>query len=191
MGRKPHTGEAKRRSATSRRGLGVAFGAAAVGLMAASAAVACTVGAHGWLVIVREEAPTVSNNPIDISVASTLNHSLAPGPGDSDGIYIDPDYVDTAENPLTRQECRDGDDDPNDDVRIGTVTYGEPAGQTPPVDRDSVDQYGYLYGEGTAQIDLADLNRDPDAEAFYGTYEICTEPDPSAHWDHFRIIDDS
>lgn len=174
-----------------RRRLGVAFGATGVGMIAASAAFACTVGVHGGLLITPEEAPTVSNNPIDISVYSTDNHSTRPGPGDSGGIYIDPDHVDAGKDPQTRQECLEADDDTTDDERIGTITYGEPAGQTPPVDRDTVDQYGYLYGEGTAQIDLADLNRDPDADHFYGTYEICTDPEPSNHWDHFRIIDDS
>lgn len=180
-----HTTDNGRRPTATRRTLVIGLigvGGTMVGL---SAAFACTVGLHGGLLIVPQEEPTVSNDPVSIQVYSTDQGAPVSGTQvSSSGLYIDPDPV-TGPGGTNPEECLDGDDDSSDDKQIGTVTYG-----SPPVDPDE-DLGEFLYGEGTGSINLSDLVEDTGDPLSYGTYEICTGLEPNNHWDHFRIIDDS
>lgn len=155
-----------------RRGLVVAVAGAGTALVGLSAAFACTVGLHGGLLIVPEEAP-LEDQEIDISVYSTDNESLDPGPSWDNpyDVFIDRDAVSGTGSVTNPQECKGGD---GDDEDIGDINFGTPANSL----SDPKDD-GYVYGEGSATVPA--LND--------GTYEICLELEPNNHWDHFRVIE--
>lgn len=170
--------ESPGRRGVGRRGLIAATGATGVGVLAASAAFACTVGVHGGLVIIPKEpvvasstagpaqdAPGGTSGEIDLELLSTLNESSTnapPHPGGANpyDVVIDPtnlgtDPVGNVPN-FTPTQCGDQwgfGDGGGDDVVIGSISYGIPPDAEEP---DTTEFDNYLHGKGSASIDPTD-----------------------------------
>lgn len=102
---------ARRRARLSLLG---ATGAVAIGLLAASAALACTVGVHGGLVITQPAGEADSDDENDIELFATLTETVGKAPYEEDGsggqedypVVMDPDQVSTSVPPsATPSEC--------------------------------------------------------------------------------------
>lgn len=189
----------------TRRGLLGMVGAVAIGLLAASAAFACTVGLHGTLVV----APPAGEAGETIELFTTLKQSPGRPPQETDGSGNQQDYpVVMDPTPVSRgvstepSQCFGADehDYPDganpwdmhgdgDDVLVGAMYYGSEeafsqAGTSDP-SNNPTDQEGHLYGHGTFDVPS------PGEEGYSwgpGTYEVCTQPEEEENWDHFTII---
>lgn len=191
-----------------------ATGAAAIGLLAASAALACTVGVHGGLVVTQ---PAGEHGQKDIELFATVNqtHDRPPEETETDGsggqedypVVMDPDQVSTSVPPSTTpSECfgeganesmpdgakpwdMEGDDD---DVVVGEMFYGSEeafsqAGTSDP-SNNPTDTEGFLYGHGTFDVPVPNDSAYGNHAWKAGTYELCAQPEFRNNWDHFRII---